>query len=58
MKKLCNILTYLAALAFMLAICTLDGNPVLSIVILMVSGSWLVGYSYLYEENRRMREGR
>ena len=58
MKKLCNIITYLAAFVCMLGVCTLDANPVLGFGMMFVSGIWIAARTYVYEEKRRLREGR
>lgn len=58
MKGIGNIITFLAAFAFMLGMCTIDGNPVLALSAMFVSGVWLAGYGYLEEEKRRKSERR
>lgn len=58
MDKLCNIITSLAVIAFVVAMCTIDSNLIGSLIIMFIAGAWLLGYSYLWEETRRMREGR
>lgn len=58
MKKLCEMITTLAVIALVVAMCTLDGNPILSIITILISGVWIVTYSWMYEEERRARGGR
>lgn len=58
MKKLCEIITYIAVLAFVLSLCTMDNNPVLSCATILIAGGWIVGFSWCWEEERRRREGR
>lgn len=64
MNKLCDLITYVAAFAFMLGVCMLDGNIVLAFLLMFVSGIWLAARTCAYEEERlrrekqrRMREG-
>ena len=57
MKTLGNIITTLAAFAFMLGMCTLDGNPVLALTAMFISGIVLAIASYIYEE-KRLKEGK
>lgn len=57
-KTICNIITSLAAFAFMLSLGMMDGNPTAAVIILLLSGAWLGGYAYVWEENRRERERR
>ena len=64
MKKICDFITYVAAFAFMLGLCMLDGNIVLAFILMFVSGIWLASRICVYEEDRlrrekqrRMREG-
>ena len=58
MKRLCEIITYIAVFAFMLSLCTMDSNPILAFATMMIAGGWIVGYSWCWEERRRQREGR
>lgn len=58
MKTICNIITYLAAFAFMLSLSMMDGNPTAAVIILFFSVAWLGGYAFVWEENRRERERR
>lgn len=58
MKKLGEIITTIAVIAFMISLCTIDGNTILSIITMFVSGAWIVAYSWWQEEERRLREGR
>ena len=58
MKNLCEIITSIAVAVFMLSLCTIDWNTILSIITMFVSGAWIVAYSWWHEEERRLREGR
>ena len=53
MKKVCNIITTIAAVAFMLSLCSIDSNPLGSIIIMLITGAWVVGYSFVEEELKR-----
>lgn len=57
MKTLCNIIIYLAAFTFLLAMCMIDSNPVGAIGAMFVSGIVLAAFGYAYEE-KRLKEGR
>lgn len=57
MKTIGNIITCLAAFAFMLGMCTIDSNPVLALTTMFISGVWLAAYGYTQEE-KRLKEGR
>ena len=57
MKTIGNIITFLAAFAFMLSMCMIDGNPVLAFTTMFISGAWLAGWGYNQEE-KRLKEGR
>lgn len=57
MKTIGNIITILAAFAFMLAMCMIDSSPVLAFSIMFVSGIWLAAYGYIQEE-KRLKEGK
>lgn len=52
MKTIGNIITFLAAFAFMLGMCMIDGNPALALGIMLISGIWLGAYGYAQEEKR------
>lgn len=58
MKKLCNIITYIAAFAFCLALCSIETLEPGVLFTLMLSGLWLAVASMVYAEKRRVREGR
>lgn len=57
MKGISNIITTLAAFAFMLGMCSIDSNPVLAFAAMFISGIVLAAYGYAYEE-KRIREGK
>ena len=57
MKTIGNIITVLAAFAFMLGLCSVDGNPVLAIATLIISGIVLAIVAFT-EEEKRIRRGR
>lgn len=52
MKTIGNIITVLAAFAFMLGMCMIDGNPVTALTTMFISGIWLAAYGYAQEEKR------
>ena len=58
MKKLGEIITCIAVAAFMISLCTIEGNTILSIITMFISGAWIVSYSWWQEEERKYREGR
>lgn len=57
MKTIGNIITVLAAFAFMLGMCMIDSNPVLAFTAMFISGIVLAAYGYAYEE-KRIRDGK
>ena len=57
MKTIGNIITTLAAFAFMLSMCMVDGNPVLAFTIMFISGIVLVIVAF-NDEEERIRRGR
>ena len=57
MKTIGNIITTLAAFAFMLGMCSVDGNPVWAFSLMFVSGIVLAIFGYQYEE-KRLKEGK
>lgn len=57
MKTIGNIVTFLAAFAFMLGMCMLDSNPVGGFGLMFVSGIVLAIAGYIYEE-KRLKEGK
>ena len=62
MKIVCNVITSVSAIAFLLAMCGIDSNPSVSCFVMLVSGLFLAMFGYGYEQKRieeqRMREGR
>ena len=58
MKNCCEIITSVALVAFVLALCMIECNPIASVITMSLSGAWIVFHGYLEEEERRMREGR
>ena len=58
MNTLCNIITTMAAFMFMLGMCMIDGNPVLALSMMFVSGIVIAAFGYAYEEKRRKRMSR
>ncbi len=58
MKKLGEIITGIAVAAFMISLCTIEGNMILSSITMFISGAWIVSYGWWQEEERRLREGR
>lgn len=61
MKKLFDIITYLSALAFVLALSSIDSaleaGSIMPFVVMLFCGAWIVGYVWSWEENRRLNEG-
>lgn len=62
MRKVFEIITYLAALAFVLALSfiekALDNGSIAPFVVIFFAASWIIGYGVIAEEERRLREGR
>ena len=56
--KICEFITGVALVAFVLALCTIESLSVWSLVTMFISGGWLVGYGYVSEEMKRERGGR
>ncbi len=56
--KIGEFITSVAVMAFVLSLCTIESLSIISIITMIVSGSWIVGYSFVMEEEKRMREGR
>ena len=50
-------ITGVALVAFMFALCTIEGLSAASLITMAVSGAWIVGYSFM-EEEKRTKEGR
>ena len=57
MKTIGNIISFLAAFAFMLGMCMIDSNPVAALTTMFVCGIWLAAYGY-YQEEKRLKRGR
>lgn len=55
--KIGEVITGIALVAFMFALCTIESLSAASLITMAVSGAWIVGYSF-FEEEKRMREGR
>lgn len=58
MKQFCEVITGVALVAFVLALCMIECNPIASVITMAASGAWIVFYGYMEEEERKMREGR
>lgn len=62
MKKIFDIITYLAALAFVLALSSIDSalekGSLMPFIVMLFTGAWIVCYCWQWEEERRLREGR
>lgn len=58
MKNICEIITSIAVVAFMISLCTIEGNLMFSLITMFLSGAWIISYSWWEEEERRYREGR
>lgn len=56
--KIGEFITSVAVVAFVLALCTIESLSLFSIITMIISGSWIVGYGFVMEEEKRMREGR
>lgn len=55
--KIGEVITGVAMMAFMLALCTIETLSAGTLITMAVSGAWIVGYSYM-EEEKRAKEGR
>lgn len=58
MNKLCTAITYIAAFAFFLALCSIETLAPKVFITLFVSGVWLAGASAYTEAKRRSKTGR
>lgn len=58
MKNCCEIITCVALVAFVLALCVSKSNPITSVITMSITGAWIVIRGYLEEEECRMREER
>ena len=56
--KIGEFITSVAVVVFVLSLCIIESLSLPAIVMMIVSGSWIVGYSFVMEEEKRMREGR
>lgn len=50
--KIGEFITGVAVVAFMFALCTIESLSLISIITMIVSGSWIVGYSFCEEQKR------
>ena len=55
--KLGEIITGVALVAFVLAMCSIESLSVTALVTMFVSGGWIVGYAF-WQEEKRARGGR
>jgi hypothetical protein len=55
--KIGEIITGVAMMAFMLALCTIETLSAGTLITMAVSGAWIVGYGF-YDESKRIKEGR
>ena len=58
MKIIGKIITGLAAFTFVLSLCMMDADPVAAFFMMFVSGCWIAGYCYIWEEKRLKEEKR
>lgn len=58
MKKVYDILTAIAALVFMWAMCAIESLDPSVLAALLISGGWMAVYAMVWEANRKAREGR
>lgn len=58
MKKIVNALTCAAMVVFVLALTAIESLNPWVLAALMISGGWLVAYTMIYNEMRRMGERR
>lgn len=56
MKTVCNIITAIALFAFMMALSMMDNHLTAAVIIMFVSGIWLAGYGFAWDEERKGRE--
>lgn len=55
--KLGEVITGIALVAFVLALCSIESLSAKPLITMFVSGGWIVGYAF-FEEEKRAREGR
>lgn len=55
--KICEFITGVALVAFVLALCSIESLSVGALVTMFVSGTWLIGYGFVSEEMKRERDG-
>ena len=62
MRKVFEVITYLAAISFVLALGfienALDNGKIAPFVVMFFAAGWIVGYGWIDAEERRLREGR
>ena len=56
--KIGEFITGVAMVAFLLALCSIESMSLFSIIAMIVSGSWIVAYGFVMEEEKRMGAGR
>lgn len=55
MNKFCEVITVVAALAFFLALCSIETLSAGVLTTLLLSGAWLVGAAVMEDEKRHER---
>lgn len=58
MNKFCEVITVIAALAFFLALCSIESLSAGVLITLFLSGAWLLGAAVMEDEKRQERRGR
>lgn len=56
--KVMELISGMAAVAFMISVCTIESLSLFSIITMIVSGALIVGCGFVMEEEKRMRGGR
>lgn len=57
MKQLGEIITGVALVAFILALCSIESLSATALITMFVAGGWIVGYAF-WQEEKRAGEGR
>lgn len=58
MNKTCEVITVIAAIAFFLALCSIETLSAGVLITMAISGAWLVGVAVAEEDKRQERKGR
>jgi hypothetical protein len=55
--KIGELITSIALVAFVLALCSIESLSATALITMFVSGGWIVGYAF-WQEEKRAGEGR